>query len=90
MEKIKRSWEKDGYTIRPVEPEDAENYYEQNFNPLDPEAARLTGCKSAFTREEVLAFIDRAVRAPVPFIGRLAQAYRIIPILPNIFYCLNW
>ena len=32
MEKIKRSWEKDGYTIRPVEPEDAENYYEQNFN----------------------------------------------------------
>lgn len=68
MGKIKASWVKDGYTMRLVEPGDAENYYEQNFNPLDPEAARLTGCKSAFTREEVLAFIDRAVRDPEQYL----------------------
>lgn len=49
-------WEKDGFTIRPAQAEDAENYFSQNYNPLDKEVARLTGCKEVFTKEEVISF----------------------------------
>ncbi len=48
--------EKDGYILRTAQKEDAENYYQQNYNPLDPEVARLTGCKSSFTHDEVVNF----------------------------------
>ena len=41
-----------GFTLRPARPEDAAAYFEQNFAPLDPEVARLTGCKSVFSRRE--------------------------------------
>jgi len=56
MGKIKAMWEKDGYILRSSEKKDAENYYQQNYNPLDPEVARLTGCKASFTRDEVVSF----------------------------------
>ena len=36
---------KDGYIIRLAKIQDATNYYEQNFCPLDKEVARLTGSK---------------------------------------------
>lgn len=61
--KLDRSWEKDGYILRPAREEDAERYFEQNFNPLDREAARLTGSKASFTREEVVSFLRKAVHA---------------------------
>ena len=48
---MKKIWEKDGYIIRQAEEKDKEAYYEQNFNPLDKEVARFTGCKETFTRE---------------------------------------
>ncbi len=48
--------EKDGYILRAAKKEDAENYYQQNYNPLDPEVARLTGCKPSFTHDEVVNF----------------------------------
>ena len=35
--------EKDGFRIRLVKKSDAENYYTQNFCPLNKEVARLTG-----------------------------------------------
>ena len=60
--KINKTWEKDGYTIRPAEPADAEAYYSQNYNPLDKEAARLTGCKEIFSREEVISFFLQSIR----------------------------
>ena len=50
------TWEKDGYVLRLSKREDAENYYWQNYNPLDPEVARLTGCKPSFTHDEVVDF----------------------------------
>lgn len=50
------SWKKDGFTIRLAQAEDMNNYYEQNYCPLDKEAARLTGCKEVFTKEEVNSF----------------------------------
>ena len=53
--------EKDGFIIRLAEKCDAENYYIQNYCPLDREVARLTGCKDAFTKEEVFSFLLKAV-----------------------------
>lgn len=52
----------DGFCLRLAAEEDAAAYYAQNYCPLDQETARLTGCKESFTREEVLAFFQRAVR----------------------------
>lgn len=54
---------KDGFTMRPARAEDAEEYYAQNYCPLDPEVARLTGCKPAFAREEVVPFFLHCVEA---------------------------
>lgn len=62
--KLDCSWEKDGFRMRPARMEEAKRYYEQNFNPLDPETARMTGCKAAFSREEVLSFFRSAVESP--------------------------
>ncbi len=53
--------EKDGYCMRFARADDAANYYEQNYCPLDPGAARLTGCKGEFSREEVVSFFLRSV-----------------------------
>ena len=47
---------KDGYIIRLAKIQDATNYYEQNFCPLDKEVARLTGSKEVYTKEEVETF----------------------------------
>lgn len=59
MKKQAPVWEKDGYRMRLAQPGDASGYYENNFHPLDPEVARLTGCKPSFSREEVVdAFLQ--------------------------------
>lgn len=54
-------WTKNGFTLRPARESDAESYYLQNYCPLDPEVARLTGCKEAFTQEEVVSFFHRSL-----------------------------
>ena len=54
---------KDGFTMRLARAEDAEEYYAQNYCPLDPEVARLTGCKPAFAREEVVPFFLHCIEA---------------------------
>lgn len=56
MKKIEKAWEKGGYILRNAKREDAENYYSYNFNPLDPQVARLTGCKTSFSHDEVASF----------------------------------
>ncbi len=63
MAKLNVHWEKDGYVLRLGEIEDAKAYYEQNFNPLDPQMARLTGCKTEYTKEEVMEFFKRCINA---------------------------
>ena len=50
-----RQWWWEGCLLRPARPEDAEAYYTQCFDPLDPEVARYTGCKPVFSREEVVS-----------------------------------
>lgn len=63
MKKVEQTWEKDGYVIRLAKKEDAEDYFQQNFNPLDQEVARLTGCKEQFTHDEVVGFFLKCVDA---------------------------
>lgn len=55
------AWEREGYRLRLAQMEDAAPYFEQNYDPLDPEVARLTGCKPSFTREEVVSFFRSCV-----------------------------
>ncbi len=54
-------YNKEGYGIRLAAKEDAENYYYQNYYPLDKEVARLTGSKEHFPKEEVIPFFLRSV-----------------------------
>ena len=54
-------WEHNGYMIRLAQKEDAENYYVQNYCPLDKEVVRLTGSKEVLTREEVVSFFLKSV-----------------------------
>lgn len=56
-------WERSGYLLRPAVLEDAAPYYDENFCPLDPELARLTGCPEQFDREQVISFFRRCVQA---------------------------
>ena len=58
--KLNKSWEKDGFIIRLAKKDDEEDYY-QNFNPLDKEVARLTGCKEFFTKQEVISFFHKSI-----------------------------
>lgn len=41
-------YQKDGYTLRLTQKEDAMEYYENNFNPIDPDIVRLTGSQSSY------------------------------------------
>lgn len=61
MNKINQTWTKDGFVLRLAQVEDAEAYFQQNFNPLDSEVARLTGCKEVFTHDEVVNFFMQCV-----------------------------
>ena len=62
MKDLEQSWERDGYTLRPIRGSDAEGYWEQ-VSRMDPEVVRLTGSRSGFTREEVLAHVHRCLEA---------------------------
>ena len=64
MKRQTNGWEKDGFLLRLARKEDAEDYYENNFNPLDSETARLTGSRTDFTREEVINFFQKCIDAP--------------------------
>ena len=54
-------FERDGFVLRPARAEDAGDYYEQNFAPLDPEVARLTGSPERFERDDVIGFFLRCI-----------------------------
>ena len=59
--KAERQWGKGGYVMRLARPDDAERYYAQNYDPLDSEVARLTGCKESFSKEEVVSFFMKSI-----------------------------
>ena len=54
-------WEKDGYVLRSAREEDADAYYEYNFQPLDHETARMTGSKTYYSKEEVIGFFKKSI-----------------------------
>lgn len=56
-------WKKDGYILRPAAFEDAEEYFANNFDPLDSEIARLTQSKANFTHDEVVGFFLQCQKA---------------------------
>ena len=56
-------WERDGFLLRSASLEDSQPYFEQNYNPLDRELVRMTGCKESFTREEVASFFSKSIDA---------------------------
>ena len=58
---IKATWQKDGFRIRLAKASDVDDYYFQNYCPLDKGVARLTGCKEHFTKEEVTSFFLKAI-----------------------------
>lgn len=58
---MKTTWQKAGFTIRLAKASDVNDYYFQNYCPLDKEVARLTGCKDHFTKEEVTSFFLKAI-----------------------------
>ncbi|KRK66858.1 hypothetical protein [Lactobacillus delbrueckii] len=58
---MKATWQKDGFTIRLAKASDVDDYYFQNYCPLDKGVARLTGCKEHFTKEEVTSFFLKAI-----------------------------
>lgn len=55
------SRQKDGYILRLARKEDAEEYYKNNFQPFDPETARLTGSRTDFSHDEVVGFLKKCV-----------------------------
>lgn len=56
MAKLLASWQHAGFVLRSARCGDAEAYYRQNYCPLDPEVARLTGCRPEFSHDEVTGF----------------------------------
>lgn len=52
---------KDGYVLRTAKREDAENYFVNNYCPLDSELVRLTGSKSEYSHEEVVDFFLKSL-----------------------------
>lgn len=63
MKKTEQTWTKDGYNLRLAQASDGQEYYQQNFNPLDTEVAKLTGCKTEFSYDEVVNFFLKCVEA---------------------------
>lgn len=62
MKQVEQAWTKDGYILRLAKASDAKEYYRQNFNPLDPEVARLTGSKNEYTHDEVVNFFLQCLK----------------------------
>ena len=56
-------YQKDGYILRLTQKEDAMEYYENNFNSIDPDIVRLTGSQSSYTQDEVVNFFISCIDA---------------------------
>ncbi|WP_225419677.1 GNAT family N-acetyltransferase [Lapidilactobacillus wuchangensis] len=50
-------------TMRLGYADEANAYYQHNFNPIDPEVVRMTGCAATFTENEVVDFFHNCCLA---------------------------
>ena len=57
---IEPFWQ-EGFCLRLANEKDAEEYFWQNFNPLEKETARLTGSRTDFTHDEVVGFFTECI-----------------------------
>ena len=57
------TWKTGDFLLRSARIEDSEHYFDQNYNPLDKELVRMTGCKDSFTREEVALFFEKSIKS---------------------------
>ena len=55
------TYKQGAYTLRSMQEEDFEAYYEAGFLHFDAEIARLTGSKASYTKEEVAAYFQRCL-----------------------------
>ena len=55
-------WQKNNFTIRFAQPSDFEPYFNNSFCPSDKEVIRLTGSKEKYTKAEVKAFFQNAIK----------------------------
>lgn len=82
-------WERDGFIIRLAQMDDLNDYYEQNYCPLDKEVVRLTGSKEAFTKEEVETFFLTALeKEDIYFFLIIAPDGRIIG--ESVIHEIDW
>ena len=58
------TWTRNGDVIRLACAADAEAYFHALFDPLDPEAARLTGSQESYPKEVVIPFFLRCTADP--------------------------
>lgn len=56
MNKESGFWQNGEYILRSAKIEDCEEYYRQNFSPLDKEVIYYTKSKEYFSHEEVTSF----------------------------------
>lgn len=54
-------FEKDGYILRSPYKEDANEYYLNNFQPLNQEVAKMTGSRLSYSYEEVTSFFESCI-----------------------------
>lgn len=67
MEKIKLEYQMDGYTLRSFTEGQAEKYYIDCFQKVDPEIDRLTGTSGIFDYDRVVNYYNRIVNDPDRF-----------------------
>ena len=58
---------KDGYILRSALLEDANEYYQNNFRPLNQEVAKKTGSRLSFTYAEVTSFFKSCIEDPTRY-----------------------
>lgn len=56
-----KQYHKNNFSLRMIQGEDIEGYYDHNYHPLNPDLVRYTGCKPDFTFEEIDAFIRMSI-----------------------------
>lgn len=64
MKKSKIKYQKNGYTLRSFEEGQAEKYYIDCFQKVDPEVDRLTGTTGIFDYDRVVNYYNRIVNDP--------------------------
>lgn len=57
------SYIKDGYMLRLAKADDLDNYYNNNFNPLDKDVSVFTGCKKSFSYEEIKSYLEKCINS---------------------------